>query len=321
MGAAAADRKAVQLTAEQCALLSPPGGNTKPVPERTAAALAKARKRTTEDMAAKALRGVASADDVKRASEALDAEEAAAKPKPGVEMVFLQKDSPEAIDKTLRWKAREFDKSWEQLETQIVRAKAAEIHTALGFKSWPDYIADVASHEMPNVARSVDDRRQVVALLAGEGMSNRAIADAVGVNDIMVRRDKHEVRHNVAPEATAIVCDVIREPGAGTAISDVDRDALPVTGRDGKQYPPSLKPRRITDDDKRRFELDEIARRAAALYGKTIALHEQMQAWEARWRYTEYAYELEQIGCISDHLTQMQNLLAEMSSPTKVETR
>ena len=41
---------------------------------------------------------------------------------------------------------------------------------------------------MPNVARSVDQRRQVVALLAGKGMSQRAIADAVGVSQKTVDR-------------------------------------------------------------------------------------------------------------------------------------
>ena len=91
---------------------------------------------------------------------------------------------------------------------------------ALGFKSWPDYIADVARTEMPNVARSVEQRRQIVELLAGEGMSNRAIAEAVGVNEITVRRDKDEVRHDVAPADRVIT------------------DPMPVTGLDGKTYKP-----------------------------------------------------------------------------------
>ena len=95
---------------------------------------------------------------------------------------------------------------------------------------------------------------------------------------------------------------------------------IPVTGLDGKTYAPSWKSRSVTDNDRRRFELDEIARRTATLYGKTIALHEQMKTWEKKWRYTTYDYELEEIDCISGHLTAMQHLLAEMSSPTERES-
>lgn len=49
----------------------------------------------------------------------------------------------------------------------------------LGFKSWTDYVADVVGKDMTKLP--VDDRRQIVELLAGEGMSQRQIAAAVGV--------------------------------------------------------------------------------------------------------------------------------------------
>lgn len=45
-----------------------------------------------------------------------------------------------------------------------------------------------------------DDRQQIVALLASEGTSNRAIADAVGVKKMTVRRDKEQLRRDVAPD-------------------------------------------------------------------------------------------------------------------------
>jgi len=61
---------------------------------------------------------------------------------------------------------------------------------------WTPYIADVIGKEMGQLP--VADRRQIVGLLAGEGMSNRAIADAVGVNEITVRCDKEQVRPDVA---------------------------------------------------------------------------------------------------------------------------
>src|SRR5512143_3057840 len=123
-------------------------------------------------------------------------------PKPVLKMTTVPEGTPQHLDKLLRWQAREFDRSWSRLEPLIAEAKAREIHTDLGFKSWPDYIADVTRREMPNVSRSVEQRRELVALLSREGMSQRAIAEAVGVSNATVSRDQAEaeqVLHDVTP--------------------------------------------------------------------------------------------------------------------------
>lgn len=136
--------------------------------------------------------------------------------------------SAERLDTKLRALARALDWNWGAIVSVIAEAKAREIHKGLGFKSWPEYIADVAGKEMPNVSRSVEQRRQVVALLAGEGMSQRAIADTVGVSQSTVRDDFAEVSRNYSPEPVDLDeqmrLDVTPEPAT-------------VTGRDGKTYP------------------------------------------------------------------------------------
>jgi Helix-turn-helix domain len=137
------------------------------------------------------------------------------------EAVEVPPGSPKHFDKRLRYAAREVGRTWDLLVSAIADAKAHEIHKDLGFKSWPDYIADVASREMPNVARSVEQRRQIVTLLAGEGMSQRAIADAVGVNHATVSRDQ------AAIEAEEVLHDATPEPDAAELI----------VGLDGKSYP------------------------------------------------------------------------------------
>lgn len=188
-----------------------------------------------------------------------------------------------ALDMRLRHQARAFDHSWGRLEPLIAEAKAREIHAELGFKSWPDYIADVARTEMPNVARSVEQRREIVAMLAGEGMSNRAIADAVGVNEITVRRDKDEVRHNVAPDTEDVAPEPVHEWDEATLarlleldkrIDDADMAAYgelqsvtddeeprTVTGRDGKSYPakpPVTKARKLTAAEAQGRRIDAV---------------------------------------------------------------
>jgi hypothetical protein len=80
------------------------------------------------------------------------------------------------LDKRLRTQARAVAHSMEVFNPLIEEAKAAQIHRHLGFASWTAYIADVIGKEMKQL--SVDDRRQIVELLSGEGMSQRAIAQA-----------------------------------------------------------------------------------------------------------------------------------------------
>jgi hypothetical protein len=150
--------------------------------------------------------------------------------KPDLEFTIIQPGTPQHLDGRLRHAAHQLDRWWEDLRQLIAEAKTREIHKDLGFKSWPDYIADVA-REMPNVARSVEERRQVVGLLAGEGMSQRAIADAVGVSQKTVDRDLDQVSHDDSPCTPT-------DFGDSAPVTTPDT----VTGRDGKQYP--AKPKR-----------------------------------------------------------------------------
>ena len=79
----------------------------------------------------------------------------------------------------------------------IARAKAKRIHEALGFKSWTAYVADVIGIEMTKLP--VDDRRQIVALLAGEGIESTGDCAVVGVSQKTVDRDLDQVSHDDSP--------------------------------------------------------------------------------------------------------------------------
>ncbi len=109
------------------------------------------------------------------------------------------------LDKRIRLMASTVRENLTKIATLVEEAKAGEIHVALGFASWTAYLADALGGQ---IELGTDSRRSVVELLAGEGMSNRAIATAVGVTEGTVRNDK--VRSDYAPE--------------------------PVTGLDGKTY-------------------------------------------------------------------------------------
>jgi hypothetical protein len=154
-----------------------PGGNTKPLPDTVTAALDKAREQTPSERSAE-----------------------------------VDHASATHLDSELRGLARTVARNVARFKELIDLAREQRVHEVLGFPSWTTYVADVISKEMGRL--DADTRRDLVALLAGEGMSNRAIADAVGVNEITVRRDKDQVRHNVAPERVSVVVreDTTPEP-------------------------------------------------------------------------------------------------------------
>lgn len=95
----------------------------------------------------------------------------------------------------------------------IVEAYTSRAWTSLGYDSWDDYTR--TEFDGVRIALPREDRREVVGSLRDAGLSTRAIASAIGVNDKTVRNDL-----------------------AGAEYS------APVIGADGKQYAP--KPAHVT---------------------------------------------------------------------------
>jgi transposase len=98
----------------------------------------------------------------------------------------------------------------------VVKAHLGRAWLALGYESWPDYIKGEFNHAPLSLPR--EERKAVVALLRGQGMSTRAIGPAIGVTDRTVANDLAGAKF-FAPDELA-----------------------PVIGLDGKKYkrkPPS----------------------------------------------------------------------------------
>jgi hypothetical protein len=156
--------------------------------------------------------------------------------------VISKLGTPKALDERLRAAASDFDRSSTRLVDAITAAKDDQIHADLGFASWLDYLGDVVQTNMPHVARSVEERRSLVALLStppdgSEGISDRVIAGVIGVSNATISRDQEaindkQVLHDVTPEAT------LPPPEAPAA-----QPAAKRKGRDGKSHP-AAQPRR-----------------------------------------------------------------------------
>lgn len=124
-------------------------------------------------------------------------------------------DEARRLTERIRLTAATFAESKAKLIGLVEEAKQGGAHFALGYASWTDYLSDVLGEEPLRLAR--DERREVVSMLAAEGMSTRAIAPIVGAAEATVRRD----------------------------ISGASNDApapREITGRDGKTYTPKPKP-------------------------------------------------------------------------------
>ncbi len=156
------------------------------------------------------------------------------------------------LDKRIRLMASTVRENLVKIAELVDEAKAGQVHVALGFSSWTAYLADAIGGQ---IELSTDSRRAVVELLAGEGMSNRAIAAAVGVTEGTVRNDK--VRSDYAPE--------------------------PVTGLDGKTYSPrpwpklTREPERDPEPDPVEDDVDEAFINAVLDYGASLNAAENAQ--------------------------------------------
>jgi hypothetical protein len=168
-------------------------------------------------------------------------------------------DDARRLDKRIRLMASTVRDNLTKIATLVEVAKAGDIHLALGFSSWTGYLADAVGGQLE---LTTDTRRAVVELLTGEGMSQRAIAQAVGVNQATISRDQ-QVMHDASPTAprsdyftdAAEEADCMAMADAsdaefekvlaeGRAEGDLSRHNVvtkcsasqPVTGLDGKTY-------------------------------------------------------------------------------------
>lgn len=108
----------------------------------------------------------------------------------------LDRAAAEHLDRRIRLMANAINEHLGKLQELVGEAKRGEIHKALGFRSWTEYVADVFTVQ---VRLDREQRQELVGYLSGEGMSQRAIADVVGASVGTVNSDLSGVQ-NRTPE-------------------------------------------------------------------------------------------------------------------------
>lgn len=140
--------------------------------------------------------------------------------------------------------------SLEQAADLIKQAQADEIHVVLGYRSWPELVADKFGEQLSRLARL--DRGPLIEMLSSAGMSTRGIEAATGVSKSSV--DRHLSRGGT-PDPMVEATDEEFETAISGAPADGDlsrenvekqTSSKIVTGRDGKQYghPEKREPRK-----------------------------------------------------------------------------
>ena len=102
------------------------------------------------------------------------------------------------IDSSLRARTRRYAGAMADWRPLIEEARDKGIYKVLGFPSWPAYIADVVHAHMTTLLPA--DRQQVVEVLSREGMSQRAIAEALDVNQATISQDQKQLMHDASVE-------------------------------------------------------------------------------------------------------------------------
>ncbi len=150
-------------------------------------------------------------------------------------LVPLNVQDAERLDRRIRLMAQTTRENFEKVGRLLDEAKNGRVHEALGFKSWTAYVADALGGQLQLTGEA---RQAMVQVLAGEGMSVRAIATATGVSKSTVDRDIAQVSQNGTdadegvPDSTVPQRDS-SDPDATDATPAVPEEKVS-TGLDGK---------------------------------------------------------------------------------------
>jgi hypothetical protein len=150
----------------------------------------------------------------------------------------------------------------EHLSALIQSAWRGRVWVALGHNSWAEWAeVHLAGMQLPRI-----ERREVVAELHAEGMSNRAIATAIGVDEITVRRQVSGAT-NVAPRPADTEPQADEDDIVEAEVIDTPNVTI---GLDGKTYTRPA-PKVLTAEEQHEADLVENDARMARYVEKAIS--------------------------------------------------
>lgn len=104
-----------------------------------------------------------------------------------IEFHVMAVEDAERLTERIRITAHNYVEAREKLIGLVHEAREGNAHTSLGYPSWTAYLTAVLGEKPLRLAR--DERQDMVHMLAGEGLSTRAIGAIVGAHKDTVRND------------------------------------------------------------------------------------------------------------------------------------
>ncbi len=147
---------------------------------------------------------------------------------------LLDEQGARRLTERIRAKALTIGEGISRIKELICQARDGEAWRVLGYDSWPAYLADVLGDQPMRLEQ--DFRRELVGVMADEGLSVPVIAAAAGVSDRTVQRDFRALEQVVTPVTTC-------EPDPGPTVYDLRDPSFeridPATGEvlDAEPYP------------------------------------------------------------------------------------
>ena len=111
----------------------------------------------------------------------------------------------------------------------IVEAYTSRAWTSLGYDSWDDYTR--TEFDGVRIALPREDRREVIGSLRDAGLSTRAIASAIGVNDKTVRNDLAGAEYSAPARSFRTVLSLTPMADAMARVLNPASRRLPITSR------------------------------------------------------------------------------------------
>lgn len=114
-----------------------------------------------------------------------------------------------------------------KLQALVDEAKRSNAWNVLGYESWTAYLSDTLASEPMRLGRV--ERQELVAYLSGEGMSTRAIAPIVGVDNKTVHNDLKRAAHVEisTPEPDSSVVELSPEGATSAPAEEVTAPVEP----------------------------------------------------------------------------------------------
>lgn len=131
-----------------------------------------------------------------------------------VEPQVLSKREAKALDKRIRAASDKLSTASDNLLDLLEQAAAGQIHEALGLPSWTAWFKDAVQIQVSDRF----ERKELAKLMAGKGMSQRAIAGSLGVSQKTVDRDLEGEEYEEG--ATVVSLDGAERPRNGKAKAD-----------------------------------------------------------------------------------------------------